>query len=186
MTTAAPPDRAMVVTCFGCVPINRIVLIDAQAGRTMTRPWVFAINGRIDVSSYLDNGSVIDPANTPGTVAGDLDVRNVAMGYDGVLTLGTDGTELAHIFRFHIYLDPITDQLQPLRSPRRLTRMTGFDATIEFEEYVINDNLLLATILPQVLGLGGGPGHDPTNPMEASGCEPWMTFMGTIEHRLCF
>jgi hypothetical protein len=167
-------DLSGVVTVHGCVPINRVVLIDAQAGRTMTRPWIFAINGEIDVPSFLNNGSI-----TPN---GMIDVRNVAMGYDGVLTL-LDGTELAHIFRFHIYLDPITDQLQPIRSPRRLSRMTGFDATLEFEEYVLNDTILLQQVVPQMLSIGssaatrgaGGP----------DGCEPWLDFQGVIENRIC-
>jgi hypothetical protein len=166
-------DRSLVVTCRGCVPINRVVLIDAQSGRTQTRPWVWAVNGEIQVPSYLDNGSIM-PIPEIANSNGGIDVRNVAMGYDGVLTL-MDGTELAHIFRFHIYFDPLTDQLQPIRSPRRLTRMTGWDATLEFEEYVLNDNLILRRVVPAMLDLGRPGG----------GCEPWIDFQGAIENRIC-
>jgi hypothetical protein len=160
-------DRSGVVELHNCVPINRIPLIDAQSGRIMTRPWTFAVNGKVNIQSFLDNGSILPN--------GELDVRNVAMGYDGILTTLPDGTELAHIFRFTITLDPLTDNMQPLRSRQRLTKITGFDVTLEFEEYVINDSIIMAKVIMPFVN----PGR------EGDTCEAYLDFQGTIENRIC-
>lgn len=155
-----------VVTLDNCVPVDPFAVMNAMNGRVQTRTWRWHCNGRISVPHYLNNGSILPN--------GQLDVRNIAMGYDGALALD-DGTELAHITQFTITFIPEVDAVRPLRSRQTLMRMTGFSAEVAFEEFVINDTLLLAKVI--------GPFLDPTN--DGDSCDAYLNFIGTIDERIC-
>jgi hypothetical protein len=159
-------DRSAFVTLDNCIPIDPIPLINAMNGRVQTRTWRWHCNGRVAMPHMLDNGSILPN--------GQLDPRNIAMGYDGALALD-DGTELAHITQFSITIIPEADTVRPLRSRQTLMRVTGFSVELAFEEFIINDNLLLARVI--------GPFLDPTN--DGDSCDAYLNFQGTVDNRIC-
>ena len=111
----------------GCMPEGDLDIASVTSGEILRRAFSFRVNLPPRLQEELQSGE-----------GGAIDPRDVLTGMDGKL-FDQDGNPLLSVEEWHLRISFNTDDFQPAGQALVLGITTGYTATVEFTEAVVND-----------------------------------------------
>lgn len=111
----------------GCMPDGDLDIASVTSGDILKRAFTFRVNLPPRLQEELESGS-----GTPD------DPRNILTGMDGMLFDG-EGNPLLSVEEWHVRMSINTADFQPAGQALVMGVPTGYTATLEFTEAVVND-----------------------------------------------